>query len=87
MTDRNPGLAPLRGLLGLLAGAATGYLFTAHAAWAARGGVPAAVLLDGEPLVSLHALATVGWALMVLAPLWFWVLRPAARRVRRPGPD
>ncbi|MFB6081334.1 MAG: hypothetical protein ABEJ67_00800 [Halanaeroarchaeum sp.] len=77
------GVAPLRGLLGLLVGAATAYAFTVHTVWAQRGGMPPAILLDGEPLVSFHALASLGWVVTVLAPAWFWFGRPLLRRYRR----
>lgn len=73
-------MAPLRGLAGLLFGAATGYAFLVHASWARMGGVPAAVIMNGRPLVGFDTLATIGWAMAILAPAWFWVARPLLHR-------
>lgn len=74
------GLAPVRGLVGLFVGALAGVLFTLHGEWAIDGGMPPAILMNGEPLVSLHALAALGWTLAVLAPAWYWVGRPLLYR-------
>lgn len=77
------GFAPLRGLIGLLAGAAAGVVFTVYAELVRMGDKPAAILMNGEPLIYLGTIAAVGWWVMIISPAWYWVGRPIYYQVRR----